>query len=50
MAPEFVFYPAAASGCRPCRPGGSTASRLSLGNFVHIVGRFVYSVKGVQGV
>ena len=20
MAPEFVFYPAAATGCRPCRP------------------------------
>ena len=23
MAPEFVFYPAEACGCRPCRPGGS---------------------------
>ena len=23
MLPEFVFYSAAAGGCRPCRPGGS---------------------------
>ena len=26
MAPEFVFYPAAATGCRPCRPGTACLS------------------------